>query len=979
MHKKFNGKRALALFLSIAVLLCCFPAMYAMATFESENLLTGANSKVDLTNSTPVYYDKYLTENVFASGYGLTSSTITGLVDGDKSNECLFNGRGTSSRWWNGVRYALTEACFAQKLVIYSGLPAYIDCYDVYASDSLETLYRVGNYMGKFTCSGDAVEIPVNRSIQYFAVIYDQITSDNESARPREIELWSGDETDTFAPVCLTDSSPSKLASYSSLAIVPGTMATATYNIGADKLEYIATNTTSNSHKDISQSGSNYTTIQYGFDSMYYIGDVCLDAGIWGYNETWDIYASNSLATLYTAGSKVATVDCMYASGARVTLNTYATYIGLVQTTGYSRIRAIRIYTADGTGVPEPFVAENILRTDTGLTATPFWQLISTGAVTDDTSYYYPVNADRFAAYTDGDTSTHKDMRGFTIGTYRVGARYELSTPAYIGDILVYASIGASYPETYSIYASDSLATLLDDSKKIVSSEETTGAAITASVNGYVQYIAFVCESYTGNPRFREIEAWTAEAPAGPVPGPAFVPENILATNVDSARCIQFYPSNHYVGDASQITSETIGYLTDGDKTTTYDCSTALDWDPPRYLGVEYTLDDTYYIGNFKIYSGYTTSIDTFDVYASDSFATLYDDANLVASGVNCDNTGAQTVAANKNVKYVAFLISGIELYCARIAEFEAWTAEEPADPEFKSHSLVLTDAIGVNFFVDLAALSADEKAASYVTFTVNNGTSHTAAFDSTFVNASGYYGFTCFVSSVQMAEAITPTLHYGSSETVIGDAYSVKDYIDYVSANSGDFTAEVVALVKAIGDYGHYSQEYLGTKNSWVAGTDYTALAKYRAADYGTDDYTSKASALSTAGKAVGATGTASGAAAGQYQFTLNFDSTTSIVLKLNNSTGATASSNYDGNVANNTIGGALLFYLLKMPVSKLANTYNVTGTIDGNAFSIDISGLSYVYGVLSSGSTSGAAKNAVSALYDYYTAAVAYQASIS
>ncbi|MBR5922534.1 MAG: hypothetical protein IKZ59_01940, partial [Clostridia bacterium] len=189
MHKLNNGKRVLAFIITAALIICCIPMIPAMADFTSVNLLTGAGNKVDLSNSTPVYYDKYLTENVFASGYGLSSTTVSGLVDGDKSTECLFNGRGTSSRWWNGVRYALTEACFAQKLVIYSGLPAYIDCYDVYASDSLETLYRVGNYMGKFTCDGTAVEIPLNKSVQYFAVIYDQITSDNESARPREIEL----------------------------------------------------------------------------------------------------------------------------------------------------------------------------------------------------------------------------------------------------------------------------------------------------------------------------------------------------------------------------------------------------------------------------------------------------------------------------------------------------------------------------------------------------------------------------------------------------------------------------------------------------------------------------------------------------------------------------------------------------------------------------------------------------------------------
>ncbi|MBR4761600.1 MAG: hypothetical protein IK086_03090, partial [Clostridia bacterium] len=874
--RRISSKRILAVALAFALLLCCLPATYAMADFTSVNLLTGAESKVDLTNSTPVYYDKYLTENVFASGYGLSSTTVTGLVDGDTSNECLFNGRGTTSRLWNGVRYALTEACFAEKLVIYSGLPALVDCYDVYVSNSLSTLYAVGNYLGKFTCDGTAVEIPVNRSVQYFAVIYDQITSENESARPREIELWSGDTENTFVASCLSDSDPSKLVSYSSLAIVPSTMATATYNVSADKLNHIKTNVSADK-VDINQSGGNYTAFQYQFDDMYYVGDICIDSGILNYDETWDVYASTSLANLYTEGSKVATVECKYASGARVAINTYATYIGLVQTTGYMRIRGIRIYSADGTGVPEPFVSTNVLSTDLD-EVVPVVQYVENGNI----NYENVITAEKLAFFTDGDTVTHKDLQD-TLGwtpARKIGAQFTLNNPAYIGSVLLYASL-LTYPESYSIYASDSLDTLYTAEKRVASSEATNGTTINADVNATVQYIAFFCESSTGGPRFKEIEAWTAEAPAAPV---VFTPENVLANNVASSRCVQFNPTSHYVDNASHITTEIISYLTDGNTTTTHDCLTGLDWNPPRYLGVEYTLDATYFIGNFKIYSGHTTSIDTFDVYASDDLGTLYDDANRVAYRLNCDNTGAQTITINKNVKYVTFLISGIELYNARIAEFEAWTADEAevAAPAFGSHSLVLTDAIGVNFFMNLNALTAEEKAASYVTFDIKNGESKTVSFDGDFTGNGGTYGFTCFVSSVQMAEAITPTFHYGDKTTLAGVSYSVKDYIDYVNANSGSFAAEVVTLVKAIGDYGHYAQDYLGAKNGWTAGEDYTALAKYRAADYGSDDYNNAANELSENGKVASPTGTASGAAAGQYQFALNFDSTTSLVIKI-------------------------------------------------------------------------------------------------
>ena len=294
----------------------------------------------------------------------------------------------------------------------------------------------------------------------------------------------------------------------------------------------------------------------------------------------------------------------------------------------------------------------------------------------------------------------------------------------------------------------------------------------------------------------------------------------------------------------------------------------------------------------------------------------------------------------------------------------------------FASHSLVLTDAVGVNFFMNLGALSAEEKAASYMTFDVD-GVTKTAAFDSTFTGNGGTYGFTCYVNSVQMAEAITPTFHYGS-KTVVGADYAVKDYIDYVVANSGSFTAETVTLVKAIGDYGHYAQEYFGPKNSWTAGVDYTALAKYRAADYGTDDYTAKASALSAAGKAIDASGVTGGTGNGQFRYNLNFDSRTSLIIQIFYDSAITVNTDYTGTIARDVAPHDYNLYLAYMPISQFGNDISVTGVVDGTDYTIGVSGLSYVYGVLNSGSTSAQLKSVVSALYDYYTAAIAYQATL-
>ncbi|MBR5923715.1 MAG: hypothetical protein IKZ59_07980, partial [Clostridia bacterium] len=228
--------------------------------------------------------------------------------------------------------------------------------------------------------------------------------------------------------------------------------------------------------------------------------------------------------------------------------------------------------------------------------------------------------------------------------------------------------------------------------------------------------------------------------------------------------------------------------------------------------------------------------------------------------------------------------------------------------------------------------------------------------------------------TSAQYLEVVP--FHYAGN-TLTGDAYAVKDYIDYVVANSGSFTAETVTLVKAIGDYGHYAQDYLGPKNSWVAGTDYVALAKYRAADYGTDDYTAKAGEIVTAAKDIYATGVTSGNGYGKYRYTLNFDSRTSLIVKIFYDAAITVNTTYAGTIARDVGTHDYDLYLANIPISQFGDDIVVDGIVDGTGYSITLSGLSYVHGVLTSG-LSAAAKNAVSALYDYYTAAIAYQASL-
>ena len=157
-------------------------------------------------------------------------------------------------------------------------------------------------------------------------------------------------------------------------------------------------------------------------------------------------------------------------------------------------------------------------------------------------------------------------------------------------------------------------------------------------------------------------------------------------------------------------------------------------------------------------------------------------------------------------------------------------------DPAFRAHSLVLDssgnidDILGVNFYVDFNALTEQERQASYMEFTVNGITSR-ADFNPDYKNMTGeYYGFSCYVSSVQMADTITATLHYtldGVSKTV-SQEYTVEQYLQYVEAHSGDYSDKVMNLIYALHDYGHYVQPFLSDARGWVIGTDHAEMSAY-------------------------------------------------------------------------------------------------------------------------------------------------------
>ncbi len=296
--------------------------------------------------------------------------------------------------------------------------------------------------------------------------------------------------------------------------------------------------------------------------------------------------------------------------------------------------------------------------------------------------------------------------------------------------------------------------------------------------------------------------------------------------------------------------------------------------------------------------------------------------------------------------------------------------------PEFKTHTLLLSGQIGVNFYMDLSRLSEEDRKNTEMEFTVN-GRTQTDKFDATHTNpnGNGYFGFTCYITSVEMADKITAVLHYGDDQTV-SQKYSAKQYVDHVLKNQNSFSTNAVALVSAIADYGSYVQPFLAEANGWQVGTDHKAMTA--ASTYTDGDVAAARTAVEdyTIVRNTGDTGIA------EVKYSLNLQSETSIYLYLKVKEG------YTGSVAA-TMGGNSVActrlsdgrYRITIPniqAHQLGDQYTVKVSAGGE-FTITVSALSYVNTALNSSEekfTNSAAKYAVSSLYYYYKATTEYQA---
>ena len=296
----------------------------------------------------------------------------------------------------------------------------------------------------------------------------------------------------------------------------------------------------------------------------------------------------------------------------------------------------------------------------------------------------------------------------------------------------------------------------------------------------------------------------------------------------------------------------------------------------------------------------------------------------------------------------------------------------------FVGASITLDGQIGLNVFVDMSALTDEQKASAKVTFVVpgRGGNTQIDTFDADFtetVKNIPCYGFTCKLTSIQMAEEIVPVLTYNGGSLTSPQAFSVLNYLEgYFSPDRTDYSA--ANLIAPISGYGYLIQQYLHELHGWDFGgkNGYAAMPNLYDFSYGDvyyNQYTEKIADLGcVASKEIGSS-------IDSVKYKLILDSTTgievTIKLKAGVTSDLTASCTYAGKTftAKKTGEGEYKIRITGIYLQDLDKMITITGTVgDSEALTVRVSALSYVYAALNNPSATKAKKDAMCSLYQLW-----------
>ncbi len=315
------------------------------------------------------------------------------------------------------------------------------------------------------------------------------------------------------------------------------------------------------------------------------------------------------------------------------------------------------------------------------------------------------------------------------------------------------------------------------------------------------------------------------------------------------------------------------------------------------------------------------------------------------------------------------------------------------AEPSFETHSLVLDGQIGVKFYMNLDCLTEEEKAASYMTFTISGKgevSSDPVTFDADNTNSDGtLYGFSCYVDAIQMADTITATFHYGNGQT-IEKVYSIMQYYEAFKEHAGEYSVETRNLVRALVCYGYCTQQYLMEAKNLPLGYDEASYAPIELPEeleemVASYDYATIAEIIEEDSLLFKINNMNDENIKG-ISFMLALDSETKMTVTFKPDPSYTGIATCRIDNANEAemqkVRGRFVAEVPNIPAHKLGEMHLIWAYTGGNCYSqvsyestvIDASPMSYVYLMLTRTGATENEKSCGAAIYTYWKAAQAY-----
>ena len=159
-------------------------------------------------------------------------------------------------------------------------------------------------------------------------------------------------------------------------------------------------------------------------------------------------------------------------------------------------------------------------------------------------------------------------------------------------------------------------------------------------------------------------------------------------------------------------------------------------------------------------------------------------------------------------------------------------------------HSLTLTSGIGIKYYIEFSD-QVKSDAGAYIKFTLPDSSTETHSVniaETAIVNGKNVYVFTCNVSAAEMSDIIKTELILSSGDSVYLSDYSIKAYADHIlaNANSNEEFAKAAPVVKAMLNYGAYSQIFFKHNIDNLANSNMTdtALSNVNSSDISSYKY---------------------------------------------------------------------------------------------------------------------------------------------